>query len=280
MADKVESILDRDLKPEEEQAIRESLESWKEEIYNQLQEEVEQQKEAKLEELEQANVEFKEQLKEEYAEKMLKALNEMKEELRAEVLAEVYENNPELQLLEKIKELIAPTINEEYLGNIYAQELSQLREENEALKEHQRLEEGAKTLAELISPYSVKTQKIILSLVKEGGPEEVTEQFYNLIENLESVDEDDEEYEEEPDEEEPEDEPEDEPEADEEEEDEEEPEEEEEEEEPEEEDESTEEDFDTYIKEDTQGEERVPVKKPSAAMSLKERMKQLGQQTK
>ena len=260
MAENMDNILDKDLSPEEEQAIRESLETWREEVYNQLLEETEQLKETKLEELEEANVEFRETLKEEYAEKMLKALNEMKEELRAEVLSEVYENNPELQILEKIKEIIAPTLNEEYLGNIYAQELQTLREENEFLKERMRLEEGAKALAELISPYSEKTQNILLSLIKEGGPEEVTEQFYNLIENLESLEDEGSEDEGSVDEEDDSDEEEEESEDDEEEESEEET-------------ESTEEEFETYIKEEAQGEEKnkSTLKRPS----LKENISRL-----
>ena len=249
MAENMENILDRDLNSDEEQAIRESLETWREEVYNQLLEEVEQLKESKLEELEEVNIEFRETLKEEYADKMIKALNEMKEELRAEVLSEVYENNPELQILEKIKEIIAPTLNEEYIGNVFAQELQTLKEENVALKERMKLEEGAKTLAELIAPYSEKTQNILLSLIKEGGPEEVTEQFYNLIENLESLEEEDDEEEE----------------VDEEEDDESEEEEEETE-------ESTKEDFETYIKEEAQGEEKPVARK---GKSLKEEMNRL-----
>ena len=101
------------------------------------------------------------------------------------MLAETYENNPELQVLETIKELVAPTLDEDYLGNAYANELQTLREKIEELEEEKSLEEGAKKLAELISPYSERTQKILISLIKEGGPDEITEQFYNLIENLE-----------------------------------------------------------------------------------------------
>jgi hypothetical protein len=275
MAENMENILDRDLSDTEEATIREALENWREEVYNQLLEEVEQLKEAKLEELEEANIEFKERLKEEYAEKMLTALDELKEEIRAEVVSEVYESNPELQLLEKIKELVAPTLNEEYLGNIYAQELQTLREENEALRERQRLEEGAKTLADLIAPYSAKTQNIILSLIKEGGPEDVTEQFYNLIENLESIDEEEDEEDEEDQYEETEDEEDEEDEEEEsgdEDEYSDEEEEEYEEEEPEEKEESTEEDFETYIKEDVEGieQEKTPSKKDDLRSRISE----------
>jgi hypothetical protein len=190
-----------ELSPEDEKALRESLSTWKEEVYAQMLEEVEEVKAKKIEELEEANIQYQEELKEEYTEKMLDALEEMREQVKTEVLSEMVDSNPELHILEEIKELIAPTLNEDYLGNVYSEQVSTLIEENNELKEQIRLEEGAKTLAELLAPYSEKTQRIILSMMNEGGPEEVTEQFYELIESLKGVDEDDEDLEDDYDEE-------------------------------------------------------------------------------
>ena len=181
------NILDKDLTPEEEQVLRKSLETWKEETYASLMEEVNSAKEAKIEELEEANISYREELKEEYANKLITALHEMRDELKAEVMAEMVENNPELQILEKIKELVAPVISEDYYENTYAETIVSLKKQVEELEEERNLEEGARTLANLIAPYSDKTQKLILALIKEGGPEEVTEQFYTIIENLEAV---------------------------------------------------------------------------------------------
>lgn len=206
------NILDKDLTPEEEQVLRKSLETWKEETYASLMEEVNSAKEAKIEELEEANISYREELKEEYANKLITALHEMRDELKAEVMAEMVENNPELQILEKIKELVAPVISEDYYENTYAETIVSLKKQVEELEEERNLEEGARTLANLIAPYSDKTQKLILALIKEGGPEEVTEQFYTIIENLEAVyaeeneDEEDEDEDEEEEEEEDEDE--------------------------------------------------------------------------
>lgn len=268
MADE-KNILDMDLSPADEALLRESLESWKEEVMTNLMEEVEQAKEQRIEELETQNVEFREKLKEEFAGKMLDALKEMKEELRAEILSEVYESNPELQILEKIKELVAPTLNEDFVENAYANELQTLRQRNEELEEEMVLEAGAKKLAELIAPYSTKTQNIILSLIKEGGPDEVTEQFYNLIESLEGSDDDEEDEYVDDDEEEEEEYSEEEEEDDDEEE--EEDSEEDETEEEEETDESTEEGFDSYIKEGEEGKDENPSsEKP---LSMKERIR-------
>jgi hypothetical protein len=111
----------------------------------------------------------------------------MRDEIRADVVAEMVKSNPEIKILEQIKELIAPTLNEEYFQNAYADELITLKEENDALKEKVSLEEGAKTFAELLTPYSKKTQNIIISLVKPGDAESITEQFYDIIENLEAI---------------------------------------------------------------------------------------------
>ena len=178
-------IQEMELSPENEALLRESLTAWKEEVYAEILEEVEKVKAEKIEELEEANSVYLSQIKEEYAEKFVKGLDEMKQVLRAEIISEMVDTNPELQILEKVKEIIAPTLNEEYIGNIYAEEIKTLREENEILKRNAELEEGARTLAELLEPYSDTTQKIVLSLVKEGNSEEVTEQFYSLIEGIE-----------------------------------------------------------------------------------------------
>ena len=187
----VKEILNMELSEDDANLLRESLVAWKEEVYANLLEEVAELKTKKIEELEEANRQYQSELKEEYSNKMIEALSEMKEDLRSDVLAETVASNPELQVLEKIKELVAPTLSEDYLGNVYVEQIQNLREENEALIREIELEEGAETLAELISPYSSKTQNILLSLIREGNAEEVTEQFYELIESLEEAAKDD-----------------------------------------------------------------------------------------
>lgn len=183
----MDGILDKELTIEEEKTLRESLENWKEETYASMLEEVENLKEQKIEELEEATISYKEELKEEFANKMITALNEMRDEIKAEVLAEMVESNPEIQVLEKIKEVVAPLLGEDYYANTYAESITTLQRRIDELEGDQELEEGAKTLAGLIAPYSDKTQKLILALIKEGGPEDVTEQFYTIVENLEDV---------------------------------------------------------------------------------------------
>lgn len=188
------NILEMDLNEEQEQVLREELEKFKEEVYSNMLEEVEQLKKEKISELEEANKEWRSEVKKDYAERMLDALSEMREELKSEVTAELIESNPELHILESIKELVAPTLNESFVKNTYAQELVTLRKKLEQLEEERKLEEGARTLADLIRPYSKKTQNILISVINEGGPEEVTEQFYKILESIDELDEDEDDY--------------------------------------------------------------------------------------
>ena len=181
------NLLEEQLDEASQKYIQESLESWKESVTNQLVEQMEKEKQAKIEELEEANEAYREQLKEEFTEKMLNGLDELKESIRAEVTAEVIKNNPELKIFEQVKEIVAPLVSENYRDNAYEDTILKLSEENEALRREQELNEGEKTLASLLAPYSEKTQKLVLSLIKEGGPEEVTEQFYNIFESLSSI---------------------------------------------------------------------------------------------
>lgn len=190
MADKENSklsLLDQELDESSAKFLEESLNSWKEATAQQLMDEFEQVKQEKIEELEEENLAYREELKEEYAEKMLSALEELKESVRAEITASVLQNNPEIKILEQIKELVAPVINEDYRSNAYEDSILTLQAENEELKHQIDLTEGAKTLATLVAGYDAPVRNLIVSLIKEGGPEEVTNQFYEILESLENV---------------------------------------------------------------------------------------------
>ena len=181
------SLLNEELDEESTAYITESIQNWKENVMAQLQEEVERAKADKLEELEQANLKYREELAEEYSDKFTTALSELKESVKADATASVLKNNPELKILEQIKDLVAPLLNEEYRNDAYSNTIAQLAEENEALRREQEIMEGAQTLSELLAPYADKTQKLVLSMIKEGSPEEVTEQFYTIMESLQDV---------------------------------------------------------------------------------------------
>ena len=181
------SLLNEELDDESATYLKESINAWKEEMMAKLQEEVEQAKNDKIEELEEANIAYREELKEEYSDKLIAAINDLRESVKAEVTAEVIKNNPELKILEQVKGLVAPLLNENYVDEAYSNTIAKLSEENEELRHQEQLREGAETLSELLSPYSEKTQKLVLSLIKEGTAEEITEQFYNIMESLQDV---------------------------------------------------------------------------------------------
>lgn len=181
------SLLTEELDDESQKYIQESIQNWKEGVIAQLSEEVETAKQAKIEELEEANLKYREELKEEYSDKLTAAIADLEESVRAEMTAKILRENPELKILESIKGLVAPLLNEDYRENAYSDTISKLSEENEALRRKEEISEGAQTLAELLAPYAPQTQKLVLSLIKEGNSEEVTEQFYQILESLQDI---------------------------------------------------------------------------------------------
>lgn len=178
------NLLDNSLDEASQKYIQEALENWKESVSNQLIEQMEEVKAAKIEELEEENQKYREQLREEYADKMMAGLSDLKEKMKAEITAKVVKDNPELKILEQIKEAVAPLLNEEYRDVTYSNSLAALSEEVEELRREKALAEGKETLIDLLAPYSDKTKRMVSALIKEGTSDEVTENFYNLVENL------------------------------------------------------------------------------------------------
>ena len=178
------NLLDNSLDEASQKYIQEALENWKESVSNQLIGQMEEVKAAKIEELEEENQKYREQLREEYADKMMAGLSDLKEKMKAEITAKVVKDNPELKILEQIKEAVAPLLNEEYRDVTYSNSLAALSEEVEELRREKALAEGKETLAALLAPYSDKTKRMVSALIKEGTSDEVTENFYNLVENL------------------------------------------------------------------------------------------------
>ena len=178
------NLLDNSLDEASQKYIQEALENWKESVSNQLIGQMEEVKAAKIEELEEENQKYREQLREEYADKMMAGLSDLKEKMKAEITAKVVKDNPELKILEQIKEAVAPLLNEEYRDVTYSNSLAALSEEVEELRREKALAEGKETLTDLLAPYSDKTKRMVSALIKEGTSDEVTENFYNLVENL------------------------------------------------------------------------------------------------
>lgn len=178
------NLLDNSLDEASQKYIQEALENWKESVTNQLVEQMEEVKAAKIEELEEENQKYREQLREEYADKMMAGLSDLEGKMKAEVTAKVVKDNPELKILEQIKEIVAPLLNEDYRESTYSDTLAALSEEVETLKREKAISEGKETLRDLLAPYTERTKRMVGALVEEGTSDEVTEKFYNLMENL------------------------------------------------------------------------------------------------
>lgn len=144
------NLLDNSLDEASQKYIQEALENWKESVSNQLIGQMEEVKAAKIEELEEENQKYREQLREEYADKMMAGLSDLKEKMKAEITAKVVKDNPELKILEQIKEAVAPLLNEEYRDVTYSNSLAALSEEVEELRREKALAEGKETLTDFL----------------------------------------------------------------------------------------------------------------------------------
>ena len=111
-------------------------------------------------------------------------LSDLEGKMKAEVTAKVVKDNPELKILEQIKEIVAPLLNEDYRESTYSDTLAALSEEVETLKREKAISEGKETLRDLLAPYTDRTKRMVGALIEEGTSDEVTEKFYNLMENL------------------------------------------------------------------------------------------------
>lgn len=95
--EKFDDILKMELSEEVASKLTEALVTWKEEYAAQLEEKNSQVLDARLQELEEMNEQWREEVAEEYSDKFIDALNEMRGEVKANILAEYVdtESNPQ-----------------------------------------------------------------------------------------------------------------------------------------------------------------------------------------
>jgi hypothetical protein len=190
--ERIDDILSLEISEEVAEQLSEALVSWKEEYASNLEEKNNEILEEKLQEIDEMNERWREEMAEEYSEKFISMLSEMRDEVKANVLAEFVDTDPTYKLMEEIKRLVAPTIDEEYTKNIYLEELLELRSQVSRLEEEKELEEGKRTLEELIENYDDKIKPLLREFIGAGSPDEVEDKFYKLITTLnEDTDDDD-----------------------------------------------------------------------------------------
>ena len=157
-----------------------------------LEEEAEERIQAKIDELEEQNNAWREEVAEAYSEKFLAALDEMREDVRAEVLAESVETDPTHKVMEEVMRLVAPLMNEEYVENTYMGEIKRLADKVAEYERKEALDEGADTLEELIEGYDDAFKPALRAIIGEGTAEEVTARFEAIVESLNEAKDDDE----------------------------------------------------------------------------------------
>lgn len=181
-------ILDIELSEEEASKLAEEIQAWKEEFSAKLEEEAEERIQAKIDELEEQNNAWREEVAEAYSEKFLAALDEMREDVRAEVLAESVETDPTHKVMEEVMRLVAPLMNEEYVENTYMGEIKRLADKVAEYERKAELDEGAATLEELIEGYDDAFKPALRAIIGEGTAEEVTARFEAIVESLNEAD--------------------------------------------------------------------------------------------
>lgn len=194
-------ILDMELSEEDASKLAEEIQSWKEDLTAKLEEEAEERIQAKIDELEEQNNAWREEVAEAYSEKFLAALDEMREDVRAEVLAESVETDPTHKVMEEVMRLVAPLMNEEYVENTYMGEIKRLADKVAEYERKEALAEGAATLEELIEGYDDAFKPALRAIIGEGTAEEVTSRFEAIVESLSESKKDDDDDEDDEDEE-------------------------------------------------------------------------------
>ena len=184
-------ILDIELSEEDASKLAEEIQAWKEEFSAKLEEEAEERIKAKIDELEEQNNAWREEVAEAYSEKFLAALDEMREDVRAEVLAESVETDPTHKVMEEVMRLVAPLMNEEYVENTYMGEIKRLADKVAEYERKEALDEGADTLEELIEGYDDTFKPALRAIIGEGTAEEVTARFEAIVESLNEAKDDD-----------------------------------------------------------------------------------------
>lgn len=192
-------ILDMELSEEEAQNLASVIQEWKEETLAKLEKENEAKLQAKMDELEEANNEWREEVAEEYSNKFLEGLDSLREDVKAQVLAESVETDPTHKVMEQVIRLVAPLMGEDYEQNTYMEEIRRLSEKVAEYEHKEALAEGARALEELIEGYDDSFKPALRALIGEGTEEEVTSKFEAVLESLAEAsddDEDDEDFEE------------------------------------------------------------------------------------
>ena len=166
--------------------LKDKLDAWKaaerKKIEDDLTDKYEQMEAQLKEEYETLVEEIKENMKKVYTKRFTKALKEMYEEIKAEVMVESL-HSPEAKALEEVKATVYPLINEP-TAKRHRNEFAKLANMYESLVKDYELLKGANKKAALVSSLSPDVRKVVQKLIGEGTEEEIVEKFATIKQAL------------------------------------------------------------------------------------------------
>jgi hypothetical protein len=176
------TLKDIKLTEEQQQELKDKLDTWKvaekQKIEEELTDKYEQMEAQLKEEYENLVEEIKDNMKKVYAKRFTKALKEMYDEIKAEVMVESL-NSPEAKALEEIKTIIFPLLNET-TAKRYRDEFAKLAEMYESSIEETELLKGSNKKGQLLSTLSEDVRKVVDKLLGSGTEEEIVERFLSI----------------------------------------------------------------------------------------------------
>lgn len=173
------ALLDINLSEADQEQVKNKLDAWrvaeKQKMESDLTEKFEQMEAELKEHYENLVEEIKENMKTLYAKRFNKALKEMYDEIKADVLVESL-NSPEQKALEDVKAAVYPFISES-TAKRYKDEFGKLAQMYEGVVSELELAKGAKKKAELMKSLSPDVSKVVDKLLGEGTEEEIVTKF-------------------------------------------------------------------------------------------------------
>lgn len=179
-------LTDIKLTEAQQTALKEKLDSWKlnekKKLETELTEKYEIMEANLKDEYEDLVSNMKENMKKVYTKRFVKALKEMYNEIKAQVMVE-HLDSPEVKALEEMKSIIYPLINES-TAKRHRDEFSKLAEMyQETLGDLDKLK-GEVKKGKLVESLSPDVRKVVTKLLGEGTEEEIVEKFTTIKQAL------------------------------------------------------------------------------------------------
>lgn len=152
------------------------------EKYEQMEAQLKEEYAEAKEEYEELVEEIKENMKKVYTQKFTRALKEMYEEIKAEVMVE-HTNSAEVKALEEVKAVVYPLLNES-TAKRHKNEFKKLAEMYSKTLEDLEHLKGENKKARLLESLSPEVRKVVTKLLGEGTEQEIVEKFAAIKEAL------------------------------------------------------------------------------------------------